>query len=192
MIGFIFGWSFVLYIVLMHHVNSLLITLSSLLLLSFDRRYAEPDRVPPLPEGSGLPGGGAQRVLRRLPGHHRRATTSTRYNQVHPEVRLREWRFGSTTALQFANASVYSRVDNIRLMGKFLCRTLSLVLKRAKVAFCKKHRVLLLNSLEITEHFKFRTLKVYLCWICTCTAQYWILFIFCWICTYNYLRRASA
>ena len=43
-------------------------------------RHAEPDRVPPLPEGPGLPGGRAQRVLRRLPGHHHRAASTTRYH----------------------------------------------------------------------------------------------------------------
>ncbi|MCH1922039.1 hypothetical protein L9G15_21795, partial [Shewanella sp. A3A] len=35
--------------------------------------YAEPDRVPWLPERAAVPERGAQRVLRALPGHHHRA-----------------------------------------------------------------------------------------------------------------------
>uniref|UniRef100_A0A8R7V0M1 Uncharacterized protein n=1 Tax=Triticum urartu TaxID=4572 RepID=A0A8R7V0M1_TRIUA len=41
-----------------------------------DCRYAELDCVPPLPEGASLPVRGAQRVLRHVPSHHRRASPS--------------------------------------------------------------------------------------------------------------------
>ena len=42
---------------------------------SFDSRYAEPDRVPCLPDRSALPARRVQRLLRGLPGHHHRAAT---------------------------------------------------------------------------------------------------------------------
>lgn len=43
--------------------------------LRFGSRYAEPDRVPCLPDRSALPAGRVQRLLRGLPGHHHRAAT---------------------------------------------------------------------------------------------------------------------
>lgn len=43
--------------------------------------YAEPDRLPPLPEGAGLPIRGAQRVRRHVLSHHHRATPSARSSE---------------------------------------------------------------------------------------------------------------
>ena len=59
--------------------NALPLTPLLLFLICFDCRYAEPDCVPPLLEGAGLPVRGAQRVRRHVPSHHRRATPSARY-----------------------------------------------------------------------------------------------------------------